>query len=75
MPIFEAFDCSIWRDFFSFKKNALHLKKKSIMLTPNSRLKGDFFNEKVTKKQTKFRRKQTKKVDFFSKKTNYYYHP
>ena len=35
------------------------------MMRPKSRLKGDFFNEKATKKQTKFTQKQTKKVDFF----------
>jgi len=27
MPIFEAFNCSIWRNSFYFTKNALHLKK------------------------------------------------
>jgi hypothetical protein len=38
---------------FYFTKNALHLKK-STMLRPKSRLKGGFFSEKATKKQTKF---------------------
>ena len=38
------------------------------MVRPKSRLKGDFFNEKVTKKLTKFRQKKTKKIRSFSKK-------
>jgi len=55
---------------FYFTKNALHLKK-SIMLRPQSRLKGDFFSEKATKKQTKF----GQKIQLFLKKTGYFYHP
>ena len=36
------------------------------MVMPKSRLKGDFFDKKATKKTTKFRRKQAKKKSTFS---------
>ena len=42
---------------------------------PKNRRKGNFFSKKATKKPTKFRGKQTKKVDFILEKTDYFYHP
>ena len=45
------------------------------MVRPKSRLKGDFFNKKATKNQLNLDENRLKKVDFLSKKTDYFYHP
>jgi hypothetical protein len=53
--IFKLLIAKINANFVYFTKNDPHLKKKIENGRPKSRLKGDFFNKKATKKPTKFR--------------------